>query len=540
MIARKVYLSFIFEIINAIIGWISLWYIARCWGDFAKVALGIIAFAYSFLNIPYMICAFFDGAHVKRISEGKNISTCLGTYFTTKILLTSIFCGTIVLGIFIWKDILNRGFYDATTQTVIYIFIAYYVFYSLTQAYDQTFIATTQTAKHQIVNFTENVIRSLALILVVSFGARGISKIAPELGYDSITPKIIIPKILQPISEFVANHILGALAFTYIIGILAALYIGILLLRINIGRFSNEYFKSYLYFAAPAMLIGWITILYGNIDKIMIGFFFTAADVGIYFAAQKIMYFLRAIHYGFGVLAFPTVSKYHSENNKAKIINFIYDSDRWLSLIILAFIGFIIVYRYQVIDVLLSSVFAVYQTTTSLVFLLLFLYVGIFVSTRTSAIVGMGYIKLNLKLTIFGAVLGILLNFCLIPEFSPLKFVGIYSASGAACATFILILIMYFNYAYYCKELIAVKLFTPNILYHIFSMILTSSIFYFTIYYFVPTRWYHLTILLIFYLGTYIAFLYLMKEFTKKDFHFIVDILHLGKLKKYIRSEIKK
>jgi hypothetical protein len=37
----------------------------------------------------------------------------------------------------------------------------------------------------------------------------------------------------------------------------------------------------------------------------------------------------------------------------------------------------------------------------------------------------------------------------------------------------------------------------------------------------------------------YLGVLYILKEFTKEDFHFFLDLLHPKKMFQYIKSEVK-
>jgi len=51
----------------------------------------------------------FSSAHVKRISEGKDLGECIGTFATIKILLTVIMVALVIGGIAIWKYVLYKN-----------------------------------------------------------------------------------------------------------------------------------------------------------------------------------------------------------------------------------------------------------------------------------------------------------------------------------------------------------------------------------------------------------------------------------------------
>jgi hypothetical protein len=52
-------------------------------------------------------------------------------------------------------------------------------------------------------------------------------------------------------------------------------------------------------------------------------------------------------------------------------------------------------------------------------------------------------------------------------------------------------------------------------------------------------RWYHLLGFALFGLGIYIGVLYLLREFTKEDLHFFLDVLNIKKMFRYIKEEMK-
>ena len=127
MLARKSLFMVLSRFAVEIIGMIGLIVIAKFWGSFAPEALGVIGFAMSFLALFGVISKLgFPQAHIKRISEGRDIGSCIGTFIAIKLVLTALMVSAIFIYLFIWKNVLNEGFYDATTESVILVFVAYY------------------------------------------------------------------------------------------------------------------------------------------------------------------------------------------------------------------------------------------------------------------------------------------------------------------------------------------------------------------------------------------------------------------------------
>ena len=160
MLSRKSALIVAVNILSGFIGWIGLVVIARLWGGFAPTALGVIGFGMAFVGLFNVIADLgFSAAHVKRISEGTDLGECIGTYVTIKILLTVIMAALVIGGIAIWKYALHNEFFDATKESVIYIFVLYYIFTNLAFIALQTFIGRKEIAKVEVPMAFEALVR---------------------------------------------------------------------------------------------------------------------------------------------------------------------------------------------------------------------------------------------------------------------------------------------------------------------------------------------------------------------------------------------
>ncbi|MCG2825780.1 MAG: oligosaccharide flippase family protein, partial [Thermoplasmatales archaeon] len=254
MIARKSMLIVLTQGINAVIGLVGLFILAKLWGSFAPTALGIVAFAMSFLGLFAFISDLgFGGAHIKRVSEGKDLGKCIGTYVVVKLILTTTMVAVVLGGIFVWKTLLHQGFYDATTESVIYVMLLYCILTAFVQIPLATFGGRQEIAKSQVPMISETLFRVPLMILVASAGVVGISVIKPEL--KDIHP-FVWPSFLRGLQDFIASHAVGSLASTYALGAFAMLILGLFFFRgYPISRPDKEYFKSYFAFALPTMLV---------------------------------------------------------------------------------------------------------------------------------------------------------------------------------------------------------------------------------------------------------------------------------------------
>lgn len=538
MIARKSMLIILTNGVNAVIGLIGLSLLAKFWGSFAPTALGIVAFAMSFLGLFASISDLgFGGAHIKRVSEGKDLGKCIGTYVTVKLVLTTVMVTIVVCGIFIWKVLLHQGFYDATKESVIYIMLLYYILMSFAGISLATFDGRKETAKVQVPMVSEILFRVPLMILVASAGVAGILIINPDLGYDKIQP-FVWPSFLRGIQDFIASHAVGALASTYALGAFAVLISGLIFLKgYPISKPSKDYFKSYFAFALPSMLVSTIAVISTNIDRVMIGYFWSAEDVGFYFSAQKIAFFVLAISGSVGTLLFPTISSYHAKNRFEDIRKTVNLTLRYTSMVVCPIIVFIIVFRKPVIDIALSSSF--YPAAPVLIILLIYVLIVSLTSPLAYIVTGINRPGLAAKTGFIVCAINIVLNTLFIPKNGALSVFGINGPTGAAVATVISGFVGLVIYVFLSKRLVGIKISKKPLLHVSAAGIMGCLLYYVSV--FVPfVRWYHLIFFALAGLAIYLGLLYLLKEFIKEDLNFFLDTINPKEMAKYVKSELKR
>jgi len=351
MIARKSFLIISSSFLSDFLAWIGVVVLAKLWGDFAPEALGVIGFAIAFVGIFEVISDLgFSKAHIKRISEGVDLGKCIGTFVTIKIILTFLMVVSIFLVIFIMQNVFNTGFYDATTYSVLLVIIFYSIFNKLQNIALSTFAGRGEFAKYQISKLFENIIKAPLTIIVALAGVS-------ILGYN-ISPIFTWPTILQNLQKFISEHAYGSLAITYVFGAAAVFFIGLFFMRkypikkpdLNLG-------KNYLIFAFPITITSIVATISTNIDKVMIGYFWTNVEVGYYFTIQRVLIFLNIFYISIGTVLFPTISNYHAKKNFDKIKSTTKLAERYISMVIIPLIFFVLIFTNPVINILLDSAF---------------------------------------------------------------------------------------------------------------------------------------------------------------------------------------
>lgn len=528
MIARKSLLIVTSQFLASIVGWVGLVILAKLWGSFAPEALGIIGFAMSFLALFNIIADLgFSRAHVKRISEGKDLGTCIGTYAAIKLVLTGLMVTVVFVAIFIWKNVFYGNFYDATTESVVIVFIFYYIFSNLRQIATVTFEGRREIAKRQITELSGSS-KILFTILVVLAGV----KIA------GISPAIDWPRFLQPLQQFLATYAVGSLAMTYVFAMMATFFVGMWFLRTYpLKKPSWELFKNYFSFALPIMLFSVIGVISLNIDKIMIGYFWTSTEVGYYFTVQRILQMILVLSTSVGIVLFPTISEYHSSKHFERINKTTRMAERYISMVMIPPIVVIIVLAHPLINIMLSGAFI----PAASVLVTLAIYTFIFSLNRPfgALIGGLNRPDIAVKIGFVMCLTNIILNYLFIPEGGLLSTFGINGPTGAATATVLSVLVGFFGQRLAAKKLTGIKFLQNHTPRHIIAGLVMGGVVYYFSTLIQGIHWYHLLGFAGVGLGVYLGILLVMKEFKKEDLNFFLDILHPREMFKYVSSELK-
>ncbi len=486
------------------LGYIALFFIARYMG---AEQLGYVAFGLSFVALfTFLSDLNFYHAHVKRISEGKDLGKCIGTYLSVKILLAMVMCAVVITSIFVWKEIFHRGFHDPIQETIVYVCLIYYVLGSLAQIPGATYIGRREIAKQQLP------------MLIITF-----------------------VRVVMTIAVAIFSWGTVALAGTYAIGALFGLLCTLFIFiyhKYPISRPNMEYLKSYFSFALPLMIVSWVGIIATNIDKVMIQLFWTPTDVGYFFGVERITFFVLALSSSVGLVLFPTISKQHAKKDVEGIRRITYMGERYLSMIIFPLTVFIIVFSPQIINIVLSSAFL--PAVPILRILTIFALIGTLNSAYAQQLIGVNRPGLAAKIGLVGAIIGICLNMILIPKsVFGIELLGL-GGIGAAISLVISAMIGLVLTRIYAYKLTATRS-NWRIFIHLFAAIVTGIFAYFlsSLNLVDVFRWYHLIAYGFSCLGVFFGVLYLAREFTKEDLKFFVDTLNLKGMAGYIVGEMK-
>ena len=517
MVTRKSFIIVISTFSTYILGMMGVMALAKIWGAESVAALGAVSFAISAVSIFSIFSRFgFTAAHIKRVSEGEDLGTCIGTYATIELGLV----GVMLCVIFIWKMLLNQSFTDATTESVFAVAIVFVVFDNLKSIPINTFTGLQQAAKRQISLTFEN-ISKLPLLILVAIFASGMA----------------VPSFIQPFQRFVADHSTGSLAAAYVIGMATTFFIGLLLMRkYPIKRPSWDMLKSYFTFAFPLAFSSVLAVLSMHIDKVMIGFFWTSTEVGYYFVVQRITGIITVFPMAIGTILFPTISKEHALKKLDKIRNTVKLSERYISMIMVPPVMFTIIFSNQLIQILLDDAYL--PGATVLMILSVWVFIMGLSMPYTSLIMGMNKPKLQASIAIVTCIINVFLNFLMVPNTGILSGFGIYGPDGAAVATVFSSLFLLASSRIISVRLTNINTYQTHTMRHIFAGCIMAS-YLWGISSYVTMHWYHLIIFAGSGLCIYILVLWTVSEFKREDLDFYLDILNPKKLLKEAKGDFK-
>ena len=507
MIARKSVLIISTNILDSILSAVALFFITR---EIGAEGYGVVVFAIGFVTLFSIIGQLgFDYAHIKKVSEGKDLGKCIGTFFAIKLVFSGIMSVVLIGFILFWKNVMNRGFESSEHEIAIYIILIYQVIMLITSTFEVTFRAKMEIAKVQI-SYSLGVLSRVGTTIYVALA-----------GYGPV-----------------------ALSITYIAGHIVQLIVSLLFFRgYQIKRPSFEYFKDYFMFSLPLIIVTASAVIMTNIDKVLIQLFWSDANVGYYGAAFRISAFINMFTLSLGTLLFPTFSSLHANRDFRGIKKLVSQSERYISMVVFPMVFGILILAVPFVNIFLSRSFS-----GSIPVLQILPFFALFVALEKpyeTNFLGMNQPRIASYRIIIMVVINVFLNIVLIPkdiQLLGLKLAGL-GETGAAIAT----VVAYFAGLIYSR-MMAWKLNKikgdSRVILHAIAAIIMALILY-VIFYKVYTieiiaRWYHLLGASFLGLGIYIGILFLLKEFTKKDFDFFLDTLNIKKMLTYVKDELSK
>ena len=327
----------------------------------------------------------FGGAAVKRISEGKEQNE----YFTAFLISRAVLlCFSIVIFILI-----SPWIPDLQENGLLYWLIIALITGSVASITGTNLYGTAQVGIMQVSNLVNTIVKNLVQILAVFIGFG-----------------------------------IGGLIAGFVAGTLAATIINLKFITLTLSRCNHSHFTGLLSFSIWTFMSSGGLLIFTYADTILIGLFMTEADVGIYRVAFQLTSVASFIVLAFHTVLFPRISKWHTEK-KFSLIEYSMGKAFTYSL----FVAIPITTG----GIILSETLLYYLYGASFVsgapalMILLFVQIAnIFMFLLTMCLNAMDMPKTSFYITAGSALMNIVLNIILIPQ---------YGIAGAAVASLLTI-----------------------------------------------------------------------------------------------------
>ena len=517
--SRKIALLFGAENINAIIGWIALLLVARKMG---AEALGEFSYAMSLVG-GFTFLAFFGFrmAHVKRVSEGLDLGKCIGTFLSIRLFLVSVML--VVFAFFYWlwtaPEIrygipFGKEFYDIKTDNLLLLILLYYIIFLLIGVVRATFSGLEQSAKVAIPNVIGTTVRSFLFIYT-----------AFQVSSGDIDPtKGVFWLAISQLAGIVITSLMSLWYFR----------------DYPISKPDKETFNSYKVFAFPVAAASIFGVLRQHIDKIFVGIFWTATDVGLYFGVQRIALFIGTMALAIEEMLLPSVSKIHSSSGNKEIKPLIYDAERYVAMVCIPIVAMTVIWSHEIIEVFISREFL--SATRILQFLALAALVKVVNRPWSIALRGSDRPDLTSIINIFSSIINILLMLILVPKQIPqlgLNDLPGMGGEGAALALLISEIILGISLRFLCYSFLELR---PQL--HFFLQLFFAIIIGLIMWQIQDTvdvnRWYELFMFSVLGGLLYIFILATVGIFNKKDFFFFWNVVNPKAMTDYVGDELKR
>jgi O-antigen/teichoic acid export membrane protein len=495
---QKSLLSFVFNIANSLLGFISVFFISRFMGP---EAMGALSSSMAFAGLFAIFGDFgFGIAHYKKVSEGQDLGKCIGTFLVIRISTTLIMGLATIIAFYGSYFFTGKFPIESKYMNIFYIVFISGLFANLLTVISFTFAARIEKVKEWSSLFTQKFVNS-ALKVVVAVSGLGIIYLA---------------------WSNVVAVVMGALVSIY------------LFRKYPIGRFDKALFRSYLLYALPAIMIGVTETVSMNIDKVFISYFSGIKSVGYYTSSQSLISILSYVGAIFVSLLLPTYSAMHAQGKMDDIRKLANRVERYISMLLMPLVFFVFFFADPIRMIILGSKFA--NSTPIISILVINAMLVIFNQPYSSQLLGTNQIRLGMLLGMFMLSLNIVSNLILIPDhFLGLRMFGL-GPKGAAISLLFSSFVGTLLFRYFAFKTSQSK---PNYLvfYHLLIAVFSFGSMY------MIHRWLALSIYFIpaYFIAGVLVFLSLMilfKLFTKEDVKYYLNMLSPRLMKNYVKEEL--
>lgn len=407
---RKATLVLLSNMAGAALGYLALLLVGRY---FVPEAYGAYLFALSLTGMFALLSNLGLGAaHQRHVAQGMDPGRALGVLVRLRAALGAVLLALFVAAYLLWGALGGRTLTDATTPTVLGLALVLQALNGARQVFLDTWQGRQQVHRIEWVRLVDTAIAVLLLgnaALMIAY-LQGRWEILPGIG-------AFWARLLGFSSSPGPETTAAVLASCYLLGkamTLALAWVWSLRDRFRLGPWDRELARSYIHFALPFALIGAIALVLQYTDTVMLGFFWTAREVGLYGAAQKLATLCLLAAAAVGTVLFPRFAQLRAAGDSVREAGTFDKSERYLTLLAAPLAAAMVALPREGIHVAVGDGYL--EAALALQFLALWAFVGGVSTPLTSRLMGAGATGLLLRASALNAGLNAAFNLVLVPQ----------------------------------------------------------------------------------------------------------------------------
>lgn len=421
---RKAMLVLLFNVAGAGFGYVALLLIGRY---FEPSSYGAYLFAMSATGLFAVVSNLGLGmAHQRHVAQGTDAGKAYGTLVRLRLALGIPLLALLAIGYFTWSATKGRPLTDATTPTVLAIALTL----QLIAGTRQTLLDTWQG--QQRVHRVET-IRGLDTLLVVLLLSNAALLVAHLQGRWEVIPGIgafwadrlgidAAPTVAQG-AVLLASCYLAAKALS-----LAVAWVWWMTDRVKVGSWDRDLARSYMRFALPLAMTGVLVLVLQYTDALILGFFWTAREVGLYGAAQRLSALCLLGATAVGAVLFPRFASLRAAGDAVGEAKTFHKAERYLLLLVVPIAAAFVALPREGLHIAVGDGYL--AAAVPLQLLALWALVATAEQPMTSRMMGAGQARLLVRSAGLNAGVNLVLNLVLVPP----AMLGL-GPTGAALAT---------------------------------------------------------------------------------------------------------
>lgn len=521
-------------VVGAGLGFVALKLFAVYTGEHADGLLGQLAFAMGLAGLLSIVADLgFGSAHVKRVSEGRDLGNASTTFAWAKTALAGAFVA-LVAGAALAASAL--GVLQETPRFAVAIIAVYFAFLGLRTVYTATFDGRREFAKTQAVVLAEHLVRVPLMVLFAAAFAGAVEGSGPLAG--------LMRDGGASFSGLLQRHAGELLAACYAAAAVASFLAGAVLFRRGYpwGRFDRGVLRDYWSFGRHIFLAMVVGTVYVNLDKVAITAFWTAEHTGRYFAAQRFSDLISMVPIAVYTVLFPAMSRDLARGDKEAMRASTGAALRHVSMTVVPLVAYIVALAGPLLSLVLTGVFQ--EAVPTMRLLALYALVSALFYPYATVLHALGKPEVTAKSAIVGTAINAVLNLAFIPAPGTwgLPTLGLAEA-GAALATLVAV-VAQFVIVRRAVHRLEGRVPEGHVVKHLVAgaaMLLVLSVVPAP---FAPTAGNAPAALMVAMLAlgglVYVGVLALLGEFTRRDLEMYLHIADPAAMGRYVAAEVRK